>query len=508
VGGSSERVRIAAALLLAALPALPLRADDPPDPLPAPAAAPLLTLWPATGWAALEGEDRRADIPPAGALGLAHEGEDVPPAPPDPESIPRLRLPGLREGIDADGRIPKVPFPADLEHPERWRYLPEGLMPPGNMFQRFLRTTFITPILFFEDDVGTGGGVSIADADFRNSRRQEFANLWLSYTTEGQQQYLFTWRRWFHQRELESGGVVQEERSTITGSLGYTRTLTRRFYGFGADSDEDDETSYSESLVAATVDHQLTLPHPGDDWVLSWGARAERRNLGEGEADDVPDTADAFPETFADSDSYDSIWLEGGVRYDTRDSQHLPYRGGALGAGVTWIPLQSDDNHGAIFGAEGSRIWPLPPLFHEGPVGEEEHPPIDTAAVVFNIREAAGELPFWVLPSLGGNYTLRGYPPNRFTDDSSVHGTAEYRLWLVPRGLKITDGIRIERIGMALFADAGTVADSIPELFDEDLFWSTGVGIRMTFDRQALFRIDLGFSEEGSNLSINYGLSF
>ena len=37
-------------------------------------------------------------------------------------------------GIDRDGRIPNVARPADMTHPERWRYIPEGRIKPGNLF--------------------------------------------------------------------------------------------------------------------------------------------------------------------------------------------------------------------------------------------------------------------------------------------------------------------------------------------------------------------------------------
>ena len=30
------------------------------------------------------------------------------------------------DGIDRDGRIPKIDRPSDINHPERWRYIPEG----------------------------------------------------------------------------------------------------------------------------------------------------------------------------------------------------------------------------------------------------------------------------------------------------------------------------------------------------------------------------------------------
>ena len=90
------------------------------------------------------------------------------------------------QGIEKNGRIPKVDKPQDLTNPERWRYIPEGRLKPGNVFQRFLVTSFIAPFFFRDSDVGFGGGIAITDLDFRQQRRREFAGLFLSYTVEGQ----------------------------------------------------------------------------------------------------------------------------------------------------------------------------------------------------------------------------------------------------------------------------------------------------------------------------------
>ena len=56
--------------------------------------------------------------------------------------------------------------------------------------------------------------------------RREFAGIFLTYTTKGQQRYSIVWRRWMHHRDLPEGGVIQEERSFWRGSLGYRKTLT------------------------------------------------------------------------------------------------------------------------------------------------------------------------------------------------------------------------------------------------------------------------------------------
>jgi len=82
--------------------------------------------------------------------------------------------------------VTEVPLPDGLPNPDRWRYIPEGRIKPGNIFERFAISTFILPIFFYEADIGAGGGVSITDIDFREKRRREFAGMYFSYTTEGQ----------------------------------------------------------------------------------------------------------------------------------------------------------------------------------------------------------------------------------------------------------------------------------------------------------------------------------
>jgi hemolysin activation/secretion protein len=120
----------------------------------------------------------------------------------------------------------------------------------------------------------------------------------------------------------------------------------------------------------------------------------------------------------------------------------------------------------------------------------------------------SGTLPFFSRPSLGGSHTLRGYIENRFTGDAAWHAVAEYRFWVVPRGFSITRTIRVERLGLAPFVEAGTVANDLGDLLDARIHTSYGIGFRATFERIALLRLDLGFSGEGVNLTLGFGLSF
>jgi hypothetical protein len=91
------------------------------------------------------------------------------------------------DGVEASGRIPKPTLPADLPNPERWRYIPEGRIKPGNVFSRLMVSSFLVPFVFVESDVGFGGGLALTDVDFRQKRRKEFAGFFVSYTTKGQQ---------------------------------------------------------------------------------------------------------------------------------------------------------------------------------------------------------------------------------------------------------------------------------------------------------------------------------
>jgi hemolysin activation/secretion protein len=158
--------------------------------------------------------------------------------------------------------------------------------------------------------------------------------------------------------------------------------------------------------------------------------------------------------------------------------------------------------------AFGNVALPLPPLFHRGGDEREENPPTDTLALGLAVQDSAGTLPFYERPSLGGSDTLRGYIANRFTDNSSWHAVAEYRFWIIPRGFALTDTIRIERVGMALFYEAGTVAKSLDALPDARVHTSYGVGLRFSLERTAVFRADVGFSREDVNVTVGFGLSF
>jgi outer membrane protein assembly factor BamA len=407
----------------------------------------------------------------------------------------------------ADGRIPKVDKAALVDHPGRWRYIPEGRIRPGNFFDRFLVSSFLVPIFFQNADVGTGVGIAITDIDFRQQRRREFLGGFFSYTSEGQQSYVLRWRRWLKHLDVPGGGVLQEERSFLRVGGGYRKTLTRRFFGLGASSDEHDEIKYRDEVAFLNIGVNESLPGAFDDFVVDLGVRGEYHWLGRRAPNDPANQA-FFDQLYQESDGYGLGWLNAGLRWDTRDSQRNPYRGTVIGADIDAALGQSGGRVGAIYKIYGDQTFPLWPLFHDGGGDDEENPPTDTLAFHVETQLSSGNLPFFARPTLGGSRILRGYIAGRWRDDASWAAAAEYRFWVIPRGFTVWRHIRVERVGAALFYEIGSVANDGFELFDAPVRQSYGISGRATIERAAIFRADFGFSEEGFIFSAGFGLSF
>ena len=108
--------------------------------------------------------------------------------------------------------------------------------------------------------------------------------------------------------------------------------------------------------------------------------------------------------------------------------------------------------------------------------------------------EAGQTMPFYLMPYLGGNDTLRGFREYRFRGPHALLLQAEYRyeIW---SGL---DG--------ALFYDAGKVALQRSDLDFTNLEKDYGFGFRFNTDNGVVMRVDAGFgSSDGKHLYITFG---
>ncbi|HXW07410.1 MAG TPA: BamA/TamA family outer membrane protein [Vicinamibacterales bacterium] len=108
--------------------------------------------------------------------------------------------------------------------------------------------------------------------------------------------------------------------------------------------------------------------------------------------------------------------------------------------------------------------------------------------------DAGQVMPFYLMPTLGGNDTLRGFRDYRFRGPHAILVQAEYR-WELWSGLDA-----------ALFYDAGKVATRRSDLDFEDLQSDYGFGFRFNTNEAVVLRVDAAFgSRDGNHLHIVFG---
>jgi hypothetical protein len=105
-------------------------------------------------------------------------------------------------------------------------------------------------------------------------------------------------------------------------------------------------------------------------------------------------------------------------------------------------------------------------------------------------------VPYFMMPDVGGSRSLRGYQTWRFRDRNRLLFSGEYRWTAGPF------------VDMALFADAGKVAERVRALNTSDLKTSYGIGLSLHTLNRTVTRIELARTREGMGLSFSFSPSF
>lgn len=105
-------------------------------------------------------------------------------------------------------------------------------------------------------------------------------------------------------------------------------------------------------------------------------------------------------------------------------------------------------------------------------------------------------IPYYLLPSLGGSNTLRGYGEFRFQDKHLLLFNAEYR-WIPSRV-----------VDMAIFVDTGKVTAERRDLDLDGLKTSYGIGIRFHGPTFTPLRFDVARGDEGIRAHLTGSLTF
>jgi outer membrane protein assembly factor BamA len=173
---------------------------------------------------------------------------------------------------------------------------------------------------------------------------------------------------------------------------------------------------------------------------------------------------------------------------DTRTSPGYTRRGGLFR--VEWSNFQQTNTGAYSFDRLDAEAQQFIPLLRENWV-------IALRALASTTGTAAGhEVPYFLMPSLGGSRTLRGYSAWRFRDRNRVLLTGEYRWTAGPF------------VDMALFLDAGKVTARAEDLASGRFTKTYGVGLTLHTLTATLTRIEVARTPDGTSLMLSFGPSF
>ena len=250
------------------------------------------------------------------------------------------------------------------------------------------------------------------------------------------------------------------------------------YYGIGPDSLEENQSQYRlqstdfVGYVTVTPNYWLSITSE-----LGWLMRPNVASAGGSFAPNVPTTVQLFPNDPAVGLSTQPNFAHGeaAIAADTRDHRGYPSSGGLYRAASTFY---SDQSSGTFsfreYEAEALQLFPL----------ADKRVVLAFRGWALHSQVPTGhQIPFYLMPAIGGSNTLRDYPDYRFHDNNILVVNGESR-WAL-----------FEHVDGAVFFDAGNVAPTFGGLNLNKT--SYGVGVRLHTDTTTFARADLAYGSQG-----------
>lgn len=272
-----------------------------------------------------------------------------------------------------------------------------------------------------------------------------------------------------------SRAFLPHEAGEIRASVTRRHEAAQRYYGSGPDTDAATRTSYGFSATQVDVSASVRVTH----WLTGTaGIGFGNPDLTESsESGRVPGTGSVFTEAEAPGLTRQPEYLLShiGAVVDTRDTRN-PREGGLYQFALRRF---HDRDDGAF-------------SFSDVRVDLQQFIPFWNKSRVLALRALAhhadgigqAQVPFYLMPTLGGARTLRGYDRQRFRDRSLIYLSAEYRYEVNPFLMG------------AVFYDAGQVAPDFSHFSVRDFRDNFGVGLRVGYSNAVAIRADLAFGGE------------
>jgi outer membrane protein assembly factor BamA len=276
-------------------------------------------------------------------------------------------------------------------------------------------------------------------------------------------------------------------RGRVTLTAGYLDAPDVKYYGIGQDSDKSAKTffGYTPYGGGGRLDFDV-IPN------LSIGGGATYIDIATESGATGPSIADRF--TPADTpglelDQFKYVNSTARAVYDWR--RRLGYGGSGGLYRIQFDDFRETDHDQYSFRSLEAEVRQLFPLMRANWVVA-----LRGVATITDV-DATEAVPYFMLPSLGGGSTLRGFPDFRFRDRNRLVMNAELR-WTPARF-----------IDMAMFYDTGKVAARKADLDLSDLEDSYGIGMRIIGPKGYAFRVEVAHSREhNARLLISAGGAF
>lgn len=256
---------------------------------------------------------------------------------------------------------------------------------------------------------------------------------------------------------------------------GWREATEVRFHGLGNDSpaEHDLEYAFEQPYAASTFTFRPANRH----LLLRAGFEASQWDQESASGTD-PSVESAYtPQTLPGLGAKVTyLHTQGTVGLDTRPGAGYARRGGYYG--VTFHDYTDPD------GVFGFKLIDYEAIQHIPIVRETWVLSFRAAASVTGLKDDQ-EIPFFMLPAVGGGSSLRGYSSWRFRDRNSLELQAEWRV-MVNRFLDL-----------AFFYDTGKVEANTRDLNFKNLHDDFGVGVRFHGPLSTPLRVDLARSVEG-----------
>lgn len=259
------------------------------------------------------------------------------------------------------------------------------------------------------------------------------------------------------------------------------------FFGLGPQTSRVDRVSFT--LRGTDIFAQTMARRAG--WLVTRVRVGQHRyGVATGTDPRFPSVEDRFTDLSAPglADAPALSYAEGAIGIDTRDQAGNTRSGGLYNLSFGAY------RDGAADAFDFNRIDVK--LLHVIPIFDKKRGIALHAAASRIDPIGTSRVPFFLMPTVGGADSLRGFREFRFRDAAAIVLNAEYR-WEAFSGLDL-----------ALFVDAGDVGPTWRSLVGRHLRSAWGMGFRFNTNRHVFLRVDAAGGREGPRIWVAMGPVF